>query len=105
MLTAKAEKTSRQESDLHARADERAKGSTLVESNEGLKPGALQQNSIANDQEGDDEYILMSGDDVFNQGSSIGGETRVDQYLIIFLKFMGTITPTIDHEVGLPQMY
>lgn len=87
-----AEKQSRAETSSRLRAAERAKQEQTLQ--EALRSG--QKSKIVDDE----DYVLMDETDIDSDNKTSEVGIRVDQYLIVFLKFIGTITPTIDHEVG-----
>lgn len=88
------------QSRLDARSRMRAVDRAKIEHRSRQDDQGEQERRASLDQGADDEYVLMSGEDVYQENTSSDAGIRVDQYLIVFLKFIGTITPTIDHEVG-----
>lgn len=63
----------------------------LVEETKGLKI----EGQAAKAKEGGDEWeVLDGGEGAAEDDSAI----RVDQYLIVFLKFMASVTPGIEHD-------
>lgn len=64
----------------------------LVDQTKGLKVGGDKHAETAKD--GGDEWEVLSEGD--NQEDEVA--IRVDQYLVVFLKFMASVTPGIEHD-------
>lgn len=65
----------------------------LVDDTKLLKLTEQAKNKDAGDETKDNEWDLVEGD-----GSEDEVAIRVDQYLVVFLKFMASVTPGIEHD-------
>lgn len=60
----------------------------------GGKPTGSPQKGEASDKDKDGEWEVLSSDSQQSEEVAI----RVDQYLVVFLKFMASVTPGIEHD-------
>ncbi|KAF2675356.1 hypothetical protein BT63DRAFT_367052 [Microthyrium microscopicum] len=74
--------------------DGKASSSDIVKGLEGLEIGSKSGlKSETSDSKGDDWEVLQEG-----EGKEDDVAIRVDQYLVVFLKFMASVTPGIEHD-------
>ncbi|KAH0141189.1 hypothetical protein KCU67_g14601, partial [Aureobasidium melanogenum] len=65
----------------------------LVDQTSGLKLDEDKTDSKKSDDKKNDEWEVLTDD-----GKDDEVAIRVDQYLVVFLKFMASVTPGIDHD-------
>jgi ubiquitin-like-conjugating enzyme ATG3 len=74
------------------RVKEGKAGNDIVKGMEGLDIGS-RSGLKSEDSKGDDWEVLQEG-----EGKEDDVAIRVDQYLVVFLKFIASVTPGIEHD-------